>query len=251
MIKALIIDDEKDARFVLRSLIEKVSEKIRIIGEADGIETGIEAIRKLNPDVVFLDVQMRTGTGFDLLAKLDEINFELVFVTAHNQYAVDAFKFSAFGYLLKPIRPRELSPIIEKLERHLIELKKTTNQRIQVLIENYGKNGDIEKLIIANADGFQVIKINDLIRLEGDRNYTHFMLIGNKRVTTSKNLGEYEELLENYGFFRIHQSTMISLRHVTGYQKADGGRVVMIDGKDFKVSRYRKNDFLKKFHDPG
>lgn len=247
MIKALIIDDEKDARFVLRSLIEKDTDKIQVIAEADGVETGLAAIYEYHPDVVFLDVQMRTGTGFDLLAKLEEINFELVFVTAHNQYAVDAFKFSAFGYLLKPIRPRELNPILDKLEKHLIELKKSTGQRIQVLIENYGKQGEIEKLIIANAEGFQVIKINDLIRLEGDRNYTHFILMGDKRITTSKNLGEYEDLLSSYGFFRIHQSTIISLRHVAGYQKADGGRVVMIDGKDFKVSRYRKNDFLKRF----
>jgi len=247
MIKALIIDDEKDARFVLRSLIEKNTDKIQVIAEADGVETGLAAIYEYHPDVVFLDVQMRTGTGFDLLAKLEEINFELVFVTAHNQYAVDAFKFSAFGYLLKPIRPRELNPILDKLEKHLIELKKSTGQRIQVLIENYGKQGEIEKLIIANAEGFQVIKINDLIRLEGDRNYTHFILMGDKRITTSKNLGEYEDLLSSYGFFRIHQSTIISLRHVAGYQKADGGRVVMIDGKDFKVSRYRKNDFLKRF----
>lgn len=247
MIKALIIDDEKDARFVLRSLIEKNSEKITILGEADGIETGLKAIEEFKPDVVFLDVQMRTGTGFDLLTKLDEINFELIFVTAHNQYAVDAFKFSAFGYLLKPIRLRELNPIIEKLEKHLIESKKNTHQRIQVLIENYGKQGEIEKLIIANTEGFQVVKINNIIRLEGDGNYTHFILISEKRITTSKNLGEYEDLLKDHGFFRIHQSTMISLRHVVGYQKADGGRVMMIDGKDFKVSRYRKNDFLKKF----
>lgn len=247
MIKAIIIDDEKDARFVLKNLIEKNFNSVKVQAEADGIDTGIKVIKEHQPDLVFLDIQMRKGTGFDLLKKLDKINFEVIFVTAYNQYAVDAFKFSAFGYLLKPIKTRELKEVINKLENQLKVLKSGINQRLKVLVENYGIQGEIQKLIINNVDGFQVIQINNIIRLEGDRNYTHFIIENGKKVTTSKNLGEYEELLNSYGFFRIHQSTIISLKHVLGYQKGDGGRVEMTDGKSVKVSRYRKTEFLERF----
>lgn len=247
MIKAIIIDDESDARYVLRNLILKSSASITIVAEADGVEEGVKAIEEHQPDVVFLDIQMRTGNAFDLLEQLAETNFALVFVTAYNQYAIDAFKFSAFAYLLKPVRIKELKEVIYRLEKHLEILKHGVNQRLKILVENYGKQGEIEKLIIAKTNGFQVVKINDIIRLEGDRNYTHFIVVGGQKITASKNLGEFEDILMDYGFFRIHQSSMISLRHVIGYQKGDGGYVEMTDGKELKVSRYRKNDFLNKF----
>lgn len=247
MIKAVIIDDEKDARFILKSLVEKHFNSIAIADEADGIASGIEMINKHQPDLVFLDIQMRKGTGFDLLEKIDNINFEVIFITAYNQYAIDAFKFSAFGYLLKPIKTRELKEVIGKLETQLKNKKAGINQRLKVLVENYGDQGEIQKLIINNVEGFQVVKINTIIRLEGDRNYTHFIVEEGKKITTSKNIGEYEELLNDYGFFRVHQSTIISLRHVTAYQKGDGGRVEMTDGETVKVSRYRKAEFLIRF----
>lgn len=246
MIKAIIIDDEKDARFVLRSLIEKNINSIEVVAEADGIQSGIKTINEHKPDLVFLDIQMRTGTGFDLLSKLDKTDFEVIFVTAYNQYAVDAFKFSAFGYLLKPIKTKELKEVVSKLQSR-IKADKGISQRLKVLVENYGNEGEIQKLIINNVDGFQVVKLASIIRLEGDRNYTHFIIDGKKKITTSKSIGEYEELLNDYGFFRIHQSTIISLRHVSGYLKGDGGLAEMSDGETLKVSRYRKAEFLKRF----
>lgn len=247
MIKALIIDDEKDARFVLRSLIDSNFKSVDVVAEADGIDTGIAAIKKYKPDVVFLDIQMRKGTGFDLLHQLDNINFEVIFVTAYNQYAVDAFKFSAFGYLLKPIKSKELRAVIDKLDQQISARKKDASKRLKILIENYGNNGEVHKLIIANVEGFQVVEIKDIIRLEGDSNYTHFVMSNGQKITSSKNIGAYEELLNEHGFFRIHQSTIINLRHVTGYIKGDGGEVTMTDGSRVRVSRYRKEDFLKRF----
>lgn len=248
MINAVIIDDEKDARFLLINLLsKKFGKQINVLGEADDVEPGATLIEQLKPDVVFLDIQMKKGTGFDLLKRIKDINFEVVFITAYNQYAVDAFKFSAFGYLLKPIRSTELGEVIEKLENHISERKQNTTKRLKVLVENYGREGDIQKLIIPNLEGFQVVKIADIIRLEGDRNYTHFILREGKRITTSKSLGQYEELLHEHGFFRIHQSTIVSLRHITAYLKEDGGNVEMIDGQVLKISRQRKNEFLERF----
>lgn len=248
MLKAVLIDDEKDARFILRNLLErKFSDKIEVIGEADDVVPGVEVIRTLKPDLVFLDVQMKKGTGFDLLNEFDEINFEVIFVTAHNQFAVEAFKFSAFGYLLKPIKHQDLGEVIEKLEIKLLQSRDKVKDRLKVLIENYGNEGEVQKLILPNVEGFQVLKVRDIIRLEGDRNYTNFILLGGKKITASKNLGEYEELLNQHGFFRIHQSTIVSLRHILAYFKTDGGTVEMIDGAKLKVSRYRKAEFLSRF----
>lgn len=249
MIKAVIIDDEKDARFLLRNMIEKkMGSKIEVIGEADDVGPGIELVLELQPDLVFLDVQMKSGTGFNLLEQINDVNFEVIFITAYNEYAIEAFKFSAFGYLLKPIKSSELESIVEKLQKQFDEKDKDVSKKVKVLVENYGSKGEIQKLIVANVEGFKVLNIESILRLEGDRNYSHFILTDGSKVTTSKNLKEYEELLLDYGFYRIHQSTIVSLRHITGYIKGDGGYVEMPDGTSHKVSRNRKSEFLSRFH---
>lgn len=247
MINALIIDDEKDARFMLRTQLAKhFTGSVTIVGEADDVQTGLQAITSLKPDVVFLDIKMPSGTGFDLLQKLNQIDFEVVFITAHDDYAIRAFQFSAFGYLLKPIKTAELKTIIERLTSHIELLKKGADNRLKILVENYGDDRKIKKLVVTSVEGFQVLDIEEIIRLEGDRNYTNFILSHGKKITTSKTMGDYEELLNDFGFFRIHQSTIINLRHVKGYKKGDE-EVEMLDGKFVKLSRHRKADFLKFF----
>jgi two-component system LytT family response regulator len=247
MIKAVIIDDEEDARFLLKEQLKRnFSKLINIEAEADSIEDGVKIIKNHKPDVVFLDIKMPTGTGFDVLSQIKDVDFEVVFITAHDDYAVKAFQFSAFGYLLKPIRSSELKVVVDKLEHHLNLIKTGNDQRLKVLIENYGDD-KIKKLVISNMQGFQVLNIEDIIRLEGDRNYTRFISTGNKKQTTSKTLGEYEHLLTDYGFFRAHQSTIINLRHVKGFKKEGGGEIEMSDGAFVKLSRYRKIDFMKRF----
>jgi len=246
MIKAVIIDDEKDARFLLRNLLEKkLSHKIQLLGEADDVDTGLELINETRPDLIFLDIQMKTGTGFDLLTKMGRDTPDVIFVTAYDQYAIDAFKFSAFGYLLKPIKLQELEDAVEKLEG--IKNQHGSERHIKVLIENYGAKGEIQKLIIPNMTGFNVVEIATVLRLEGDRNYTHFILEDGSKVTTSKNLGEYEELLVDYGFYRIHQSTIVSLRHIKAFKKVNDGYVELADGTAHKVSRNRKQGLMAKF----
>lgn len=248
MIRALIIDDEQDARFLLKNQLSRnFTNNIAVIGEADNVLSGIEAIKKLKPEVVFLDIKMPDGTGFDILHKTkDEFQFEVVFITAHDNYAIKAFQFSAFGYLLKPIKTTNITPIIEKLETHLNIIKKGTDQRLKVLIENYGDDRKIKKIVIANIEGFQVLNIEEIIRLEGDKNYTHFILTNNKKYIASKTIGDYEELLNDHGFFRAHQSTIINLRLVKGYKKNDE-KIEMADGKFIKLSRHRKTDFIRRF----
>lgn len=246
MITAVIIDDENDARFLLRNLLEKkFGHKIRLLGEADDVGSGIELIGSMHPDLVFLDIQMKTGTGFDLLTQLGKNAPNVIFITAYDQYAINAFKFSAFGYLLKPIKLKDLEDAIEKIEG--IGKQHSSEKHIKVLVENYGVNGEIQKLIVSNMTGFTVIEIVEILRLEGDRNYTHFILRDGSKVTASKNLGEYEELLAEYGFYRIHQSTIVSLRHVKAFKKVNDGYIELVDGSVHKVSRNRKQGFIAKF----
>lgn len=248
MIKCVIIDDEMDALFLLSNIIHKnFSNQLEIVAEASTITDGIDVIIKHKPEVVFLDIQMREGTGFDLLEKIEDKNFEVVFVTAFDQYAIKAIQFSAFGYLVKPIKIKEFNHLVNNLNLHFAKQRENASKRFKVLIENYGDDRKIKKLVIPNIEGFKVVIIEDIIRLEGDRNYTNFIISDNKKITAAKTLGEYEMLLVDFGFFRIHQSTIVNLRHVKGYLKGDGGSVEMTDGKHLQVSRHRKANFIKIF----
>ena len=248
-IKAIIIDDEKRARNLLNQLITaSLGETIEIIGEAGTIDEAYHSIVEKKPDLLFLDIQIHNETGFDLLKRFENPSFEVIFVTAYDKYAIEAFQFSAFGYILKPIQANELRSTIGRLTDRIEQKQLDKSKLVKVLIENYGDDGRIKKLVINNIEGFKVLKLENIIRLEGDRNYTNFILTEGKKVTTSKSLGEYEKMLNDHGFFRIHQSTMVNLRHVTAFERKDGGYVEMSDEKKCKVSRQRKDQFLARFN---
>lgn len=248
MIKVILIDDEEDARFMLRNHLERnFKNEINVVSEANGVEKGIEIIKQFKPDLVFLDIQMGDGTGFDLLEQLPEKDFEVVFVTAYNQYALKAFKFSALGYLMKPIKTDELVQTVSTIFQHFNKFRLNAEKRLKVLIENYGDDRKIKKIVIPSSKGFDVIAIENIIRLEGDRNYTNFITTDKSKISSSKTMAEYEGLLSEYGFFRIHQSTIVNLRYVKGYIKGDGGMAELVNGEQLQISRNRKNEFLKRF----
>ncbi|MCC6372434.1 MAG: response regulator transcription factor [Bacteroidia bacterium] len=248
MIKAVIIDDEKDARFLINNLLAKnFAGIITVLGEADDVNTGIKAIETHHPQVVFLDIKMPSGTGFDLLQHFkSNFNFEVVFITAYDEYAIKAFQFSALGYLLKPVKTADMAQVISRLQKQFETEKIKDDQRIKVLIENSEDQNKIKKLVVTNINGFQVLSISDIVRLEGDRNYTHFIMSDGKKITTSKTLGDYENLLHEFGFFRAHQSTIINLRFVKAYKKSEE-LIEMLDNKLIKLSRHRKSDFIQRF----
>lgn len=248
MIKAVIVDDENDARFLLRNLIEQhFSEQLEVAGEAANIADAVQAIHTLQPDVVFLDIQLREGTGFDILQKIENKNFEVVFVTAYDEYAIKAFAFSALGYLMKPIKIREMKKVVEQLAEKISLLKASSEKRLKVLVDGFGEDRTINKLVIPHLGGFDVIALGKIVRLEGDANYTHIHLLSEKRITASRSLGTYEALLLDFGFFRIHQSTIINLSHVRAYHREGGGYVELADGHQAKLSRHRKADFMQRF----
>jgi len=247
MIRVTLIDDESDARFLLRKQLEThYKNTLEIVGEAHNVSSGKQLLKDVQPDLVFLDINMPDGTGFDLLAEMDDCPFETIFVTAYDEYALRAFEFSAFGYLTKPLHTDQLKATIdtflEKKDRQSGE-----KEKVKILMDNFSDDTAVKKLVLPNNKGFEVCEINEITRIEGDRNYSNFFLSTGEKFTSSKTLGQYESLLAPHGFFRVHQSTIINLSYVKGFRKASGGMVELSDGSKHKVSRYRKEEFLDKF----
>ena len=247
MIKAILIDDDQNLREGMKSLLERFAPNIKIIGEADSVESGIEVMDNLKPQVVFLDIQLNDGTGFDILeqlaAKNGTINSNIVFITAHEQYAIKAFRFSALDFLLKPVDPEELQKVIKKIE---LALEKTNDYaNIDLLLENIRKKVDkFKRIALSTSDGIHLFEISDIIRCESEDNYTKFYIKNSKPVLISKTLKEYEELLTEHGFERIHQSHLINLNYLKSYIKKDGGYVIMADNSHLPISQ-RKRERLQ------
>ena len=247
MIKAILIDDDQNLREGMKGLLERFAPNIKIIGEADSVATGIEVIDALKPQVVFLDIQLNDGTGFDILEQLAEkngtINSNIVFITAHEQYAIKAFRFSALDFLLKPVDPDELQKVIVKIES---VLEKTNDYaHIDLLLENIRKKVDnFKRIALSTSDGIHLFDISDIIRCESEDNYTKFYIKNSKPVMISKTLKEYEELLTEHGFERIHQSHLINLNYLKSYIKKDGGYVIMADESHLPISQ-RKRERLQ------
>jgi len=239
MIRAIIIDDEEKARKTLSDSLSLYCKNINVIAQADGIKTGLNTIEKHSPDVVFLDIMMTDGSGFDLLELLPSINFDVIFVTASDKYAVKAFQFSAVDYILKPIKPQELLRAVGKLKESIgVE---AINKKLEVLISN--KN-NFEKIALPALDGLYFVKIEDIARCESDGNYTTFFMNSGDKLVVTKLIKEYEEMLSPLSFYRIHKSHIINFKYIRKYSKGDGGTVIMTDGTKIEVSRRRKDGFV-------
>ena len=238
--RAIVVDDEAGARGALINLLGNYFEDIEVIGEADGVESGKKLITEKKPDLLFLDVQMQDGTGFDLLAGIDRSNLQVIFVSAHDYFAITAIKFSAVDYLVKPVEPVELQKAIDKIrqQKSLTEVQK----KLDLLLTNVNK---IEKIALPSLNGIEFVKIDDIVRCEAESNYTVFFLINGEKVTVSKTLKDYEDILCQNNFFRIHKSVIINIKYLKKYVKGDGGSVIMEDGSELLVSRRRKDDFLE------
>jgi two-component system LytT family response regulator len=243
MMKAIIIDDEQDARYLLRkALLKDFDKAVEIIAEAEDCSSGLEILKTQHPDVVFLDIQMPDGTGFDLLTQLKDIPFQIVFITAFDKFAIQAFEFSAVGYLMKPLNPKLLQATVQRL---LKSKTKDTFSGIKVLIENYN-SGTIKKIVVPHADGFTIVPLEEIIFINSERNYSQFNLVNGKKLLTSKTLALYDKMLVDQGFFRIHQSYLINLTHVKSYVRSAGG-VQMSSGELLPIARHRKAEIMERF----
>jgi len=242
--KVIIIDDEDRARKSVLDILRISNLDVDVIAEANSVKTGIEAIRVHKPDLVLLDIDMPDGTGFDLLRQIETIPFKIIFITAYEEYAVKAFEFSAIDYLLKPLDPLKVNEAINKA--HQAVEQENISLKLNALFANLedAASGN-KKLILKTAENIYVINTHDIVRCESDGGYTQFFLLDGKKVLVSRNLKDYEDMLNGFGFFRIHQSHLINLKYIDHYSKLDGGAIIMKDNTALPVARRKKEDFMK------
>lgn len=239
--RTLVIDNESDIRQSVVDLITAFCPDITEIVEANSVDSGIAKILSYKPDVVFLDVELGDGTAMDLLSKLEKIDFHLIFITAHNKYAIDAFRFSAIDFLLKPINPDELLHTVEKIKKHQ-NLKLA--QQIEVLKDIISTSNNVDKkIVLRDNESIYFVRVNDIIRCESEKSYTTFILSNQKPITISKGLKDFDEMLEVYGFVRTHQSHLINMSKILRFDKADGGIIIMENNDSVPVSQ-RKREFI-------
>lgn len=242
MIRAIIIDDEQDARDGLKLIVEKFCPEVAIIALCESPEIGIEKIQKLQPNLVFLDIQMPQLSGFDLLEKIEIINFEVIFVTAYDKYAIKAIKFSALDYLLKPVEVDDLVRAVQRVK----DKQHNKTSHFKSLLNNVKQNSQkIDRLAIPSNNEIILQKVADIVYCEADSNYTILHLADDKKITVSKTLKEFENILPETDFCRIHHATLVNLNHVTKYVKGDGGYVLVTGRRHLDVSRRKKDTFIQ------
>lgn len=242
-IKAVIIDDEESSRDKCYELINEYFKDFHV-SVADGVSSGIELINRTMPQIVFLDIDMPDGTGFDLLNGLDFLNFKVIFITAHQEHAIKAIKYSALDYILKPYSADEL---ITATNNALFEITTENNKlKIETFLSNFkNQSNEHKKLVLNTADNIYIVDINDVIRCESDNNYTVFHLSDRKPITMSKTLKEYEAILSSDIFIRVHRSHLININFLERYEKKNSGQVVMKDGSFVPVSIRKKEQLLE------
>lgn len=246
MITAIIIDDEQHCIDRLSRLLQQnFASTIQLARACHDVEEGLSVIPKIAPDVIFLDVQLRNKTGFELLQQLGRADFKVIFTTAYDQYAVQAFKFSALDYLLKPVDPDDLARAVAKLTDQ--KERNETAAKLEVLLYNL-KNiqGASKRICVPVSGGMVFLQVSDIVRCQSDVNYTYLFLHNGQKLLVAKTLKEFEELLSAYGFFRIHNSHLVNLAYVKSYNKGKGGYVTMTDNSTIEVSTRRKESFLNR-----
>ena len=240
--KVLIIDDEKPTRDFIRKMLESFDLKLEIYTDGESVQSGIEAIENLKPDIVLLDIQMPDGNGFDVLKAVSNKSFEIIFITAYQEFAVQAIKFSALDYILKPIDAEELKNAVTNALQLLSHKK--DDQQIQALQNNIQPHLK-RKLVLKTQESIFVVEIDDIVHCEADKNYTFFFLTSGKKILVSKTLKDFETLLNGYGFFRVQQSHLINVEFIDRYDKQQGGSVILKDGTAIPLSPAKKEQFFK------
>ncbi len=243
VLKTIIIEDEPLALQSLAAILKKYCPEVKVVQTAQSIEEGVAAIQECQPDLVFLDVQLKKGTGFDVLIQLEHLQFEVIFVTAFSQYAIKAIKFNALDYLLKPIDLDELRAAVRKTGE-----KRSFNARNRPLEAFVANRDDYRKdpvITLPTSHTFELIKVNSIIRCEAEGSYTRFFVENTKSILVSKHIKTYEELLSPELFFRPHQSHLINRNFLKRYIKTDGGFLLFTDGSKVPVSKHKRDAFLK------
>lgn len=242
MIKAIIIDDMEQARVTLKKDLQTYTPDVEVIAEAGGVVEGAKLLKSVKPDILFLDIQMQDGSGFDLLDILKEINFKIIFITASDAHAIKAFRYAAIDYLLKPVDPDELKEALKKFGNE----KMNEAEKYKLLNDTLkGSQKTHEKLALHTQDKIHIVNISDIMRCESNVNYTEFYFTNAKKLLVTKTLKDFEDLLGDQGFYRVHQSHLINTRYIKEFVKTDGGYLIMNDGSSVPVSTRKRPEVIK------
>lgn len=246
MINAIIIDDELHCRKMLSLLLKEYCPDVNVLEQCEDAESGLLAIRKLNPDLIFLDIEMPRMNGFEMLEQLGQFTYAVIFTTSYDQYAIKAFRFYALDYLLKPIVSKELIAAIHKLQT---QKSLPSTQQFQMLLNKISSREEMfPKIPLPTSDGFELIPVEQVLFCEAKNNYTYFNLKNKKKIVACRMLKEVEEQLVDFPYFiRVHNSYIINIKEVKKYVRGEGGYVIMSDDASVNVSRSRKDELLKWF----
>jgi two-component system LytT family response regulator len=242
MIRAIIIDDEVKARSALKQEVNFNCQDVTIIGEADSVKSGVILINDSKPDLIFLDIQLSDGVGFNILEQIKPHNLKVIFTTAYSEHAIKAFRFNAIDYLLKPIDGDELRQAVDKIVNTQTNI---FEQKLNAFLQNKTANNTKKKIALHTSEGIKLIELQAIIRCNSDTNYTYFHFENNTKMLISKTMKTYEDLLIPYGFIKIHKSHIINLDHLLSYQNNDGGYVIMTNGDKLPVAQRRKTHLLQ------
>jgi len=243
-IKAVIVEDELRSREFLKKLIEEFCPEVNVVETAATVDEAVAAINNHKPNLLFLDIELHSGTGFDVLQSVSHTDLRVIFTTAYDHYAVKAIKFSAVDYLLKPIDVDELQCAVKKAAEQLDN--NYGGLALQELLKNIKKPaGSDFSVTLATSEGLEFVPLQEIIRMEASGPYTHFFLKGGKKIMVSKNLKEYEMLLSDHNFFRVHNSHMINMKEVKRMVKTDGGYAIMSDDSMISISPKKKEEFME------
>ena len=244
VLKVVIIEDEKHSRETLKTLLEEFCEDVKVLATASSVSEGVKVLSIFSPDVVFLDIELQSGEGFDILNQIESPDFEVIFTTAFEKYAIKAIKFSSLDYLLKPIDLEELKQAVDKARSRMDT--SVYRQQIETLMLNLGQGSHKqEKICLATTAGMEFIQIKDIVLCKADGSYTSFTLKDGNNLLVSKHLKEYENLLAEHRFMRVHNSYLINLNEVKKYIKSDGGYIIMSNEMHVSISPRKKDDLLE------
>ena len=245
LINTVLIDDEIDSNRILQTLLENYCPRVRVVGTADGVDTASRLFREVKPELVFMDIEMTEGNAFDLLNRLQPIQFHIIFVTAFDNHAVRAFRYNAIDYLLKPVNIKELCAAVDKIPGKYVE--SNVLERVQNMLENIRGVDPVErKMAVPTVNGLSFISLRDIIRLEASGSYTAIYLQDKTKISATIPIKEYEEMLPETLFFRIHHSHIINLNKIKSYQKGRGGYVTMDDDSFIEVASRRRESFMQR-----
>ena len=238
--KSIVIDDQSHVRENLKMLLQEFAPEVEVVAEADGVKSGLECLKKHKPDLVFLDIEMNDGTGFDLLSLVKDRTFRVIFVTGHDGYAIRAFRVSAIDYLLKPVDPDDLIEAVEKAKN------KRPIQEIQVSEAISAQSSErLKQLVLSDSDNVYLVQLAEIIRCQSEDNYTRFFLSDGRKLLISKTMKEFADLLEKAGFFRCHQSHLINLAFFDHLDKRDGGTIFLKDGSSVPLATRKKDQLIQ------